>query len=212
MLELLLKVTALGIASTASPGILAVSLSILASRMESVRRLAALLAGGVLAVLLIALAGSQAWGGSLKFTDALIPYTDLLSMVLGTLFIAVGLYELVHRDAENKQRFAVKKLWRLFVIGFLINITNFDAVLLNLAAVRQIASAGLGFLLENAYIVYADMFYLAPSLLPLAVYVIAPERAERTLEPIGIAMRKYGRFIVAAVFLVFGALILLRMS
>ncbi|RLG19223.1 hypothetical protein DRN67_03315 [Candidatus Micrarchaeota archaeon] len=47
-------------------------------------------------------------------------------------------------------------------------------------------------------------FLLSPILVPLALYLIKPQKANKLLLPLGAWMTKYGRFVAGLIFLAFG--------
>ena len=205
MLGPLGNVLALGIASAASPGIFALALAMLASKNHPVKRVCALFAGGALVAFVLALLGSEIGSGSLHLTNS--HYNNQsVDFFLGALMLCFGAVSLFSKPDKLKAgQTASPHLAKVFALGIIINATNLDAVLLNFAAVRDVASAQLGFLRELLLIALAGFFFLSPALLPLLVYIYAPARAEKMLQPIGLAMAKYGRYLVALIFFVFGA-------
>ena len=100
--------------------------------------------------------------------------------------------------------------FKWLAISFLGNITNFDAVLLNLAAVREIFNSAASLAYKLALLGFCDLCFVAPALLPLVFYLAEPEKAERMLAPVGKWMQKYGRYLVGAIFIVFGAYLIIK--
>ncbi len=223
MLELLISVIGLGLASTLSPVILAISVSLLTGKENEsengsnkpLGRLIAFTLGGVVVAVAIALAGAEAWNGALSLSKTAHAYARQLDFALALALLAFGVWEalpLFRKTADSEKakkekrqaRIASSGALALFAIGFLVNATNFDAVLFNLAAVREIAAASISDATEIALIGVADFFFLAPCLLPLFVYVAAPKQTKQVLAPVGRAMQKYGAWLVPAIFIVFG--------
>jgi threonine/homoserine/homoserine lactone efflux protein len=211
MLELSAKVLALAIASAMSPGLLAVAIYLLAGKNSPKARAFAFMMGGVVVALILAgvafAAVSEASSGR---TPRIPAYIDI---ALGVLFILFAAKQVLVKegDAPRLEEASQKpSLLKWFLIGFIANITNFDAVLLNITAVKEIVEAGVGRFYGLLLISMADLFFILPVLLPLAICVVAPERTEKMLSPVGAWMKKYGRYLVAAIFFIFGVYLLLR--
>ncbi|NYZ77723.1 GAP family protein [Candidatus Micrarchaeota archaeon] len=216
MFDLLLKVIVLGIGSTVSPVIFGVIISLLAGKHYPKQRALACLGGAVLTALIISIAGWAIGGDVLNlgagFTSGL-RYFDIL---LGTMFLLFALSSLVARREKKPHEIIAEekaqspRLVKWFVVGFILNITNFDAVLLYFTEVKEIFQAGTAFAAQLLLDLLGGLFFVLPSLLPILVYITMQERAERVLKPIGVFLEKYGRYPVAVIFLVFGAYLLYR--
>ena len=206
MLELLIKVVALGIASAMSPIILGVTLTLLARRGAGLQAYS-FLAGGIIAATLLAAAGFMVATGSLHGTPHETASAD---MVIGVLMLAFGLKSIFTKDSGSQRNVKSKGASPLkwLFIGFVLNIANTDAVLLNFTAAKTIFQDAANPLYQLALILVADGFYLLPGLLPIAVYLLRPKAAKRTLEPVAGWMERHGSFITGAIFLVFGAYLL----
>ena len=206
MLELLAKIIPLAAASTLSPIILGISLVLLAGRNSPKKRAFAFLMGGVVVAALLAFLGSQVGGGGMV-PGHLSAHADLF---LGAMFIAFAVSSFRSREKENVPNVGAEKekgfpgMLKLFIAGFVVNITNLDAVVLNFTAIKEIFGSSIMYWEKIALTLFCDLFFLLPGMLPLLVYLIMPEKAENALEPIGKAMRKYGRYVVGAIFLLFG--------
>jgi hypothetical protein len=57
---------------------------------------------------------------------------------------------------------------------------------------------------EFLLILLADLFFLSPSLVPLAIYLMYPSKTKTILEPLDIWLKKHGRYVIAGILLVIG--------
>jgi threonine/homoserine/homoserine lactone efflux protein len=211
MAELFLSILPLAVASAASPIILGVSITLLARKNTGAA--IALLLGGIIVAMLLAAAGMSVAAEDDKAAEALGMEPRAADIAIGVLLMAFGIKELLEKPKQEQAPSGAKKsrgFFKWLAISFIGNITNFDAVLLNLAAVRQIfnSTAELGY--QLALLAFCDFFFVAPALLPLVFYFLMPEKSERLLSPVGKWMQKYGHYLVGAIFLVFGAYLILK--
>lgn len=214
--ELLLKVIPLAIGSTASPVILGITLTLLARKDYPKKRAFAYLAGAVLVVVILAAVGSAIGSGTMTISKSTSQASAPLDIFVGFLLIAFGIKSALEKPPHKTSNLPVDgtvssaRLARWFLIGFFLNITNFDAVLLNITATKEIFQAGI--LLADAVLLTAvcDTLFLLPIILPISVYLIAPDAAEKVLSPIAAASEKYGKYLVMIILLAFGIYLLWR--
>jgi len=206
MAGLFLSILPLALASVLSPGILAVSIALLSRKNTSAAT--ALLLGGVLVALLLACAGALAAQEDDKVAESLGFQPRAIDFALGIFILAFGIKVLLEKPKKDTAPAGAKKahgFCKWLAISFIGNITNFDAVLLNLAAMREIFNSTAALAYKLALVAFCDFFFIAPALVPLAFYLAAPAKAQRALEPVGKWMQKYGRYLVGAIFVIFGA-------
>ena len=211
MAELFISILPLAVASAASPIILGVSISLLARR-NTVSAMALLL-GGMLVALLLAGAGIFVAQGDDKAAEALGFQPKAADLAVGILLLAFGVKELLEKPKQEQAPTGAKKsrgFSRWLAISFIGNITNFDAVLLNLAAVRQIFNSNAALAYKLMLLGFCDFFFVAPALLPIVFYFLMPEKSERVLAPVGKWMQKYGHYLVGAIFVIFGAYLVMK--
>jgi hypothetical protein len=212
MLELFVQILPLAIASAASPVIFAIAIALLSKK--NLGGAAAFFAGGLAVAAILAAAGISIAAEDDKFAESIGKSPAMIDAAVGLLFLAFGIKVLFDKPKEKEEaRPAINaggRHFRWFAIGFLANITNFDAVLLNLAAVREIFNSSIASIPKLELLAFCDFFLLLPSLLPIAFYIIAPERSQRMLVPVENAMKKYGQYVVGAIFIIFGAYMMLR--
>lgn len=213
-MQLLASVLLLGIASTLSPGILAITLSLLSSRRYPMQNALSFLAGMLPTVLIIALACA----GSTEFALKYERDPNVLSKIdffLGALFMLFALLPWVlkgRQDAKLPKQEGTSRAHRgrWFLLGFILTITNFDAVLFYATAIKEISASATAFAYQLLLASAGALFFLLPALLPIALFAFLPKKAEKILSPIRSFMEKYGQILVSAVFLGFGIYFLLR--
>ncbi len=206
MADVFLAILPLALASMLSPGILAVSIALLARKDRSAAT--ALLLGGIIVALLLAAAGILVAQGDDKAAEALGFRPRAIDLLLGLFFLVFGIKVILEKPKPDSAPAGAKKtrgFAKWLAISFLGNITNFDAVLLNLAAVREIFNSTAALASKLMLLGFCDLCFVAPALLPLLFYIAEPQKAARMLEPVGNWMQKYGRYLVGAIFIIFGA-------
>ena len=211
MFELFATILPLAVASAASPVILGVSVALLSRKNFGAA--AALLASGVLAAAILALVGASVAAEDDVVAKSLGFSPAIVDLALGIVFLAFGAKVLLEKPSKEGISRKGAAGWgpaKWFAIGFIGNITNFDAVLLNLAAVREIFNSSLAMASKLELLAFADFFFVLPALLPIAICVLAPAASQKVLVPIGKSMSKYGKYVVGAIFIVFGAYLIVK--
>ena len=209
MLEVFLKILPLAIASAASPIILAATVALLSKKNFGCAF--SFLAGCVLAAAVLAAVGISFAAEDDKVAESMGFSPSIFDIAIGALFLAFGIKVLVEKPAAKQDvpragKSGGKIKW--FAIGLIGSITNFDAALLNITAVRAIFNSGIALLPKLSLLAFCDFFLLSPALLPIALCILAPEKSQKLLVPVGNAMNKYGRYVVAAIFIIFGILLI----
>ncbi|NYZ78307.1 GAP family protein [Candidatus Micrarchaeota archaeon] len=211
LLDLLFKVIALGIGSAMSPVIFAIALALLSGKNHAKPRILAFLAGGVVVLTILWIAGYAIGRGALESGVKTIHPSASVDLLIGILLTIFGIIALIKKtDAEKGGKYADSKtsdaarLGKWFLIGFAANITNLDAETLFVTAVKEVFETNAALLSKIILSSISALFLLSPVLLPMAVYAIAPRAAQRMLRPLGNAMRKWGGFIAAVIFFAFG--------
>jgi hypothetical protein len=207
MLDLLLKVLMLGIASAASPVIFGITLSLLADKENGKIRAAALLGGGIAGVLVLLAIGAAAGSHLSGYGAEIRAQAKAMDLGLAVAFLLFAGFSLFSKDRTQAPSAAARRagLLKWVAAGFVLNATNLDAVLLLLTEAKEIFQSAVFMPGKVALMALGAGLFLLPTLLPLAVYALRPDRAARLLGPVGAFMRKYGRYLAAAVFLGFGA-------
>lgn len=214
MLELLLRVVPLAVASTVSPVVFGIAVALLAGKAHQLKRALAFLLGTVITVIILAMIGAFLGGGGADAGIRALHPSASMDLLLGGLFIVFAILEA--RPSKEKGPKLGKKggkkpgLMKWMLVGFFTSILNFDAVLLNITEVKEIFGSGIAFGQEIALTVFCGLFFLLPGILPIAVYLVYPKKAKKMLEPLGTLMKKYGNYIVMAIFFVFGAYLIMK--
>lgn len=203
MLQLILKMLPLELASALSPGILAFALIILSGNLHPKLKCFVFFLGNFLVAIMIAAFGLSAGGG---ITDSENPtlLSAIIDLIFATLFFFYGIYILLKPEKPAKIQGDPNNLYlKLFIFGFLIAITNLDAVILYLTATKEIGISPLSFIDKIIAVFIGLFFFVSPALIPLLFYIIAPNLAGRVLEPINKFTHKYARYIVGIIFIIF---------
>jgi len=212
MLDLIARIVPLAIGSTLSPGILALTVALLCGKDRPIFRVFALLFGGLLSVLLLT---SIAYGLTHGDHPLVIKKSPILDIVIGVLLLAFGIHELLEKPDSDGSQGAMKKhanipSFGLVAIGFLINITNIDAVLLYLTQLKEIFHADVSIPLTLAISAFSSLMFLLPSILPIVLVMAFPSGSKKILDRLKILLDKYGNPLLAALFVIFGAYFILR--
>ena len=215
-LELLLRVIPLGIGSAVSPVILGVTLTLLARKDHLAKRTTAYLSGAILVVVILATVGSAIGSGTMTIKRTHSWASVAVDFAVGLVLVGFGIKSAFEKPPQRSQgipgndAMASAQLGKWFLLGFFLNITNFDAVILNVTAIKEIFQAGVPLSEEVLLTVICDVLLLLPIVLPVSVYVAAPTAAEKVLRPVAAASEKYGKYLVMTILLAFGAYLLLK--
>jgi hypothetical protein len=208
--QLLLTIIPLDFAATLSPGILALTLILLGTKKHALTETFSLLLGNLItagiiisaAFFMVSITTSQSG------PNIIVSIIDLL---LGLFFIGYGVK--VFRTRDGKFKLKEKKSASVFkwvVIGFIISITNFDAVLLSFTATREVAASSLGLGSKMLLSVVNVLFFVLPIILPLGICMLFPKIGTIFLTRLNKYVIKYSRYIICIMFLVFGVYFVLR--
>ena len=212
MFSLLIKVLPLQLASMLSPGIFALSIFLITKKEYILGRLLSLLLGSALVAIVLGVIGLQIGQNVTLHTNNIIKGT--IDFVFATLFLYFGITSLFKPKDEKKKESVKEDNSRQFLkwlaIGFVISITNFDAVLLNFSAAKEIGVAGAVSVDKIILIIIGILLFTAPILIPLIFYLIWPKIAQKILNPLNVFLMKYGRYLVAVIFLIFAIFLIYR--
>jgi len=113
----------------------------------------------------------------------------------------------LHKDKDtNTSRFGHDTSRQLIMwtgIGFIVSITNFDAVIFNFTAAKEVGQAVISGAQKFIILTLGAIFFNLPIILPLSLYLIAPKFAQKILNPLNTFLKKYGNYIVGVIFLAF---------
>lgn len=211
METILLKVLALGVASAMSPGLLAITLALLAGNKDPLKRVLGLLAGGLLTALVILLA-SYFSGSNWNSVGESATHANFLDLGLGLVLLFFGAYPLLVKEKERKfgglRKPSAHPFFRWLALGFILNITNLDAVVFLFTSLNEVFQESIAFWYETVLVLVAFAFFTCPVFLPLLVYLRYPKTADKVLAPVGLCMKKYGQAIVSLMFIGFGLILI----
>jgi hypothetical protein len=208
--QLFIKVLPLSLASAVSPASLAVSLVLLGGKIHPRMKAFAYLLGGALVALAVTVLGLLLASRASPTTG---PHAHaVIDAVLGSLLLALGVVALAIKprkdgrslsglDSQSERR----QLGTCAFVGLLAMGLNVSSLVPFLAAVREVGRAVVSMEVKGVALGVAWMLLLLPMVLPLVIYLIAPNAAARILTPISIVATKYGRYLVAAICLILGS-------
>lgn len=202
MLALLFKIIPLEIGVLiGSPMILVLTLFLLGST-HKIRSVVFFL-GNLLIAITVSVLGLSLGN---NFQENLQPTTlrSALDLVFGIFFLIFSIKVLFSKDKPILNEGESPKLFRWFLVGFLISLTNFDSVLLSLAAGKLIGEAPASYITKIILIIINILFFTLPIGLPIILYICMPKIARPFLEKINQLVLKYNRYILSIMFLAFG--------
>jgi len=214
MIDIVAKVILLGLASAISPVIFGAGVSLLAGRRSPKARAFSFLAGSGMVVLILGIVGSTIGTGTISVGKPSSYETGIVDLLVGFLLMLFGIKCALPKRKEKTPGISDStettgpRIVRWFILGFALNITNLDAVMLNLTATKEVFQSGIFPIYKLLLTFVCDLFFLAPALLPVVIYLIMPNRASGTLHRIGLAEEKYGNYILMIIFLAFGMYLL----
>lgn len=208
--QVLLTIIPLDFAATLSPGILALTLILLGTKKHALTKTFSLLFGNLITAGIII---STAFFMVSATTSQKGPNTiaSILDLLLGLFFIWYGIK--VFRTKDGKLKLKEQKSTNIFkwvVIGFIISITNFDAVLLSFTATREVAASSLGAGSKMLLSLVNALFFVLPIILPLCICILFPKIGTIFLTRLNKYVIKYSRYIICIMFLVFGVYFVIR--
>ena len=210
MAPLLAEVMPLSVASAMSPVILGISITLLSRK--ATRAVLAFLLGSALAALVLLAIGAGFASGDDAVAKGISQPVAVFDVALGFLLAAFGVKVLIGKEGAGARLKAGTRVsaGRLAAIGFMATITNFDAALLNITAVRLIAGAPDYLATKLLALGISEFFLLSPILAPLLLYTAYPQKSARILAPVGAWMSRYGKYVVGIIFLGFGAYLIMK--
>lgn len=213
MLELLVKIMPLFLASTVSPGIFAIVIFLLSQKKSGFVKTSVLLLGSIVASILIVMAGYYLGHITIDPDNTHI-VDNVLNIVLGIILLCLGIREMLVKDNHGQSHKVVNdasiNIFKWFAVGFLISITNFDSVVFIFTATKEIAQSQIDKISRTVLVMIGLFFFNLPIILPIFLYAMSPNTAKKILQPINAFLVKYGRYIVAVIFVVFALYLLFK--
>jgi len=210
----------LALGAAVSPVLLTLSILLLSSDFHPRVRVLAY-AGGVFISLVVI--GVVAVGGSASGSDGPShpsTFSAGLDILLGLLLIAVAVKNSVGspKAAEKKKPVKTAKaepsLAGLIVrdggLGVVLTVTNFSSLVFYLAAAKSTADSHLPAFEQAAAMSLVGFGFMAPIVLPLLATVASPAASKKFLDATNRVVKDYGRYIGAAVALLFAVYLILK--
>lgn len=205
MIDTLIKIMPLLIASTMSPGILALSIVLLSKEKFGKSQTLALLVGSILTSIIIITIG-LILGQKIQDPLGKSIIDNIFEILFAIIFLYFGLKNLLYKENNKTQKITqneTKKLFLWFGIGFAVSITNFDAVIFDITAAKEIGQALISNFQKIILLIIEAFFFNLPIIFPFLLYIIMPKTAQKILNPLNIFLNKYGRLIVGTIFIGF---------
>ncbi len=217
--ELLKDVLPLALGAAVSPLLLTGVLIVLSSKDRPLARGAAVAAGAAVPLLVVGLVGLAVFTGTVSPEPGNSHSTDSarIDVALGAILLLLGVRGLrrtptAHEKSSDGASDAASQpgLAKTALLGFGMMATNFTTAVLYIAAVKEIAHAGVETAEELGVLAILLTITMIPVLVPLLVFTVAPDAAGRMLTPIGAWVRARSRPIGIALLLGFGAYLLVK--
>ncbi len=204
-MELLAKIIPLDIAATLSPGILTIALLLLGNKVKPKTKTFVFLLGSLIVGIGITILGvvlAQIASPDQKPTLV----SAIVDLVAGLAFIIFGVKVLLTKEKKvDKSKTHELSLWKIFLIGVVITVTNTDADLFNFIATKETASApDVDIFWKVIFLIMNLFFFVLAITLPLFFYLLFPKLAAKPLAKLNILAMKYSRFIMFVLFAIFG--------
>jgi len=208
--QLFIKVLPLSLASAVSPATLAVSLVLLGAKSHPRLKAFAYLLGGAVVAGMLTVLGLLLAGGE---STSDVPHSHaVIDIVLGAILAVLGIVALAvkpRKDGGALSRLDSKPPRRQIaacgMMGLLAMGLNVSSQVPFIAAVREVGRSAVSVSLKAVALGIACVLLLLPMILPLAMYLVASGAAARILTPVSAAATKYGRYVIAAICLIIGA-------
>lgn len=207
MITTLLTILPLNLASALSPGILSLTLFLLGAKEHKRSRILALLIGSLVAGIIAIILGFTLSG--LADSPGQNRSEAIFDIVLGAFFLIFAIKVIISKERIKQHDKAQSPgFGKWLVIGFIISITNFDAVFLSLTAARETADAEITGFYKLIFVLINLFFFTLPITLPLLITLIAPATSTKVLNKLNGFMLRYSRYIIFAMFATFGIYLL----
>ena len=204
---LFLKIIPLDFAATLSPGILALAIVLLGSKNYPKIKTIALFVGILAVGIIIAILGFTL-GKAATLNQRPTQLSSVIDLVIGIIFLVFALKILFTKEKRRKikedegMHFA-----KWLFVGVIIAATNLDALFLSFTAGKLVGESNVNDLIKLIWLIINIFFFTLPVTLPIFFYLITPKLASRLLSKLNRIVLKYNRFILAAIFIIFGVLL-----
>lgn len=197
MLQTFTQILPLEVGQIFSPGILALVLLLLGSQIHPRARTTSFFLGSLVVGVLLTYLGAHL---GLKTPEThQTNISAIIDISLGAILIILGLVGFFSKEKQIKVKSnQTVGYLKWFAAGFIISITNFDAVLMNFTAAKTIgADADTDEAGKIALLAINIFFFVLIIVVPILFYLFAPKTAHKLLAPLSNLALKYSRFIVA---------------
>lgn len=213
MLDLLAKIIPLDLAIiVGSPAMLAIALLLVAEKYKPKTKAFTFMLGLLTIGIGITLLGVSL--GQVAPTDQKETMTSaIVDLALGLVFVIFGIKVILSKERKAKKLTDQKglALWKIFLGGLVLTLTNTDAELfLFMSAKETVSDPDINGLFKTIFLIINLSFFILPVSLPLAFYLFFPKLAEKPLAKLNYYVKKYSRYIVFIMFLIFGIFLLYR--
>lgn len=211
MFSVLIKIIPLDLASALSPGIFAVALLLLANKHRHLLRTLSFLVGALIVGVIITFLGFFLGKNATTHTGQ-SEISAIADLVLGIFFIVFAVKLILVKEKklnlikDNEGHTILKWL----IVGLVGCATNFDAVLLNFTAAKEVGEAGIAEIEKLILLLINIAFFTLPITFPLIFYLIFPKLAEPILAKVNRVVLKYSKYIIFILFLIFGIFLLYK--
>ena len=209
MSSLLIKVLPLQFASIlSSPVIFALTLFLFSRKKFAIGRVLAMLIGALIVAIFLAICGfgiGQNFNIDTPHHHALGKAIIDFILALVMLYFGIsGFFKKPNNKKEKKEKHdQSRRLGKWLIIGLIVSLSNFDVVILNFTAAKEIGTASIKYLDKIILLIIGVLFFIAPVLLPFIFYLTMPAVAEKILLPINTFLKKFGHYLVAVILIVF---------
>ncbi|MBU0671079.1 GAP family protein [Patescibacteria group bacterium] len=207
MLKELLQIIPLNLAATLSPGILAVAVILLGSKVKPVSKTIALLIGCSLTSIGLIVFGS--FLGQITQPDhaGAAKVAAIVNLLLGGFLIFYGIKLVATKEKNaNLKNASSAKYWKLIMAGILLTVFNFDAVILSFTAAKEVSeSMILDLPVKIICTIFNFLCFTIPVTLPLLLFLVVPKVAQKVLAKINNILTKYGKYIIFVIFMLMGS-------
>ncbi|MCL5432901.1 MAG: GAP family protein [Patescibacteria group bacterium] len=212
MLGILALILPLDLASTLSPIILAITVVLLSAKSHSKEKIIAFFIGSLIIGIFVTILGYNL-GQKALMGDKHSEPSYMVDLLIGAFFILFAIKSFFSKERKTHPREdeSGKKILKWFLFGIIVSITNFDALFLNLTAAKEVAIAeGITQIVKFFLLCMNLFFFTLPITFPILMYLLFPVVANRVLAKVNNFLLKYGKYIIAVLFFIFGLIFLYR--
>jgi threonine/homoserine/homoserine lactone efflux protein len=210
MYSILIKIIPLDFAATLSPGILALAILLLGNKNKPFIKTLSLTLGILIVGILISVLGFYL-GVALPTGVKENSLSAVVDILLGIFFIIFGIKVILEKEKKRHlQSSDNAQILKWIIVGVLVSITNFDAVFFIFTAAKEVGGAAINNFTKIILLVVNNLFFILPVTFPVLFYLLFPRISQRVLEKLNSFLMRFGKYIVFALFMIFGIIFLVR--